>query len=50
MGRLALPADVAAACLMLASPSLSYVTGADLFVDGGGEVPAFHAALGGVNG
>jgi NAD(P)-dependent dehydrogenase (short-subunit alcohol dehydrogenase family) len=46
MGRLALPKDVAAACLMLASPELSYVTGADLFVDGGGEIPAFHTALG----
>ncbi|MCW2600212.1 MAG: Short chain dehydrogenase [Frankiales bacterium] len=46
MGRLASVSDVAAACLMLASPALSYVTGADLFVDGGGEVPAFHAALG----
>jgi NAD(P)-dependent dehydrogenase (short-subunit alcohol dehydrogenase family) len=47
MGRLATVEDVAAACLALASPALAYVTGADLFVDGGGEVPAFHAALGG---
>lgn len=46
MGRLASVKDVAAACLMLASPALSYVTGADLVVDGGGEVPAFHTALG----
>jgi NAD(P)-dependent dehydrogenase (short-subunit alcohol dehydrogenase family) len=46
MGRLASVQDVAAACLMLASPALSYVTGADLFVDGGGEIPAFHTALG----
>ena len=46
MGRLATPADVAAACVMLASPAMSYVTGADLFVDGGGEIPAFHTALG----
>ncbi len=46
MGRLASVADVAAACLMLVSPQLAYVTGADLFVDGGGEVPAFHLALG----
>jgi len=45
MGRLATVQDVAAACLALASPALSYVTGADLFVDGGGEIPAFHAAL-----
>ncbi len=45
MGRLATPADVAAAVLALCDPALSYVTGADLFVDGGGEVPAFHHAL-----
>lgn len=50
MGRLAAPADVAAACLMLASPALSYVTGADLFVDGGGEVPAYYQARGGDHG
>lgn len=46
MGRLASVTDVASACLMLASPELAYVTGADLFVDGGGEIPAFHTALG----
>jgi NAD(P)-dependent dehydrogenase (short-subunit alcohol dehydrogenase family) len=45
MRRLATPADVAAAVLSLCDPALSYVTGADLFVDGGGEVPAFHTAL-----
>jgi NAD(P)-dependent dehydrogenase (short-subunit alcohol dehydrogenase family) len=50
MGRLASVTDVAAACLMLASPALAYVTGADLFVDGGGEIPAFHSALGGNHG
>jgi NAD(P)-dependent dehydrogenase (short-subunit alcohol dehydrogenase family) len=49
MGRLASVTDVAAACLMLASPALAYVTGADLFVDGGGEIPAFHSALGGAS-
>jgi NAD(P)-dependent dehydrogenase (short-subunit alcohol dehydrogenase family) len=41
MGRLATPADVAAACLMLCSPEARFITGADLYVDGGGEVPAF---------
>ncbi|MCW2673102.1 MAG: short chain dehydrogenase [Frankiales bacterium] len=46
MGRLASVQDVAAACLMLASPEMAYVTGADLFVDGGGEIPSFHTALG----
>jgi len=40
MGRLAVPADVAAACLYLASPLAAYVTGADLAVHGGGEIPA----------
>lgn len=43
-GRLAVPADVAAACVMLASPALAYTTGAELVVDGGGEVPSFHLA------
>ena len=41
MGRLATPADVAAVCLMLAGPGAAFVTGADVFVDGGGETPAF---------
>jgi NAD(P)-dependent dehydrogenase (short-subunit alcohol dehydrogenase family) len=40
MGRMAAPADVASACLFLASPLASYVTGADLAVHGGGEIPA----------
>jgi NAD(P)-dependent dehydrogenase (short-subunit alcohol dehydrogenase family) len=41
MGRLATPSDIAAACLMLCSPEARFITGADLYVDGGGEVPAF---------
>jgi len=40
MGRLAVPADVASGCIYLASPLAAYVTGADLAVHGGGEVPA----------
>jgi NAD(P)-dependent dehydrogenase (short-subunit alcohol dehydrogenase family) len=40
MGRMAVPADVASACLFLASPLACYVTGADLAVHGGGEIPA----------
>jgi NAD(P)-dependent dehydrogenase (short-subunit alcohol dehydrogenase family) len=40
-GRLGSPADVAAACLMLCSPDAGFITGADLYVDGGGEFPAF---------
>ena len=44
MGRLVRPADVAAACLFLASPAASFVTGADLAVHGGGEPPTFLSA------
>lgn len=44
MGRLATPADVAEACLYLASPSAAYVTGATLTLHGGGERPAFLSA------
>ena len=44
MGRLAEPADIASACLFLASPLAAYVTGADLAVHGGGEVPARYLA------
>ncbi|MFC0862082.1 SDR family oxidoreductase [Sphaerimonospora cavernae] len=40
MGRMAVPADVANTCLFLASDLASYVTGADVPVHGGGEVPA----------
>jgi NAD(P)-dependent dehydrogenase (short-subunit alcohol dehydrogenase family) len=40
MGRMAAPADVAAACLYLSAPLAAYVTGADLAVHGGGEIPA----------
>ncbi len=39
--RLALPEDIANACLFLASPLASYVSGADLLIHGGGERPAF---------
>ncbi|MEV0620398.1 SDR family oxidoreductase [Nonomuraea sp. NPDC050404] len=38
-GRMATPADVAQACLWLAAPG--YVTGAEVRVDGGGEIPAW---------
>ena len=44
MGRMAEPSDIAAACLFLASPLAAYVTGADLAVHGGGEVPARYLA------
>jgi NAD(P)-dependent dehydrogenase (short-subunit alcohol dehydrogenase family) len=43
-GRLGEPRDVGDACLFLASPLASYVSGANLLVHGGGERPAFLAA------
>ncbi|WP_431929475.1 SDR family oxidoreductase [Nonomuraea jabiensis] len=47
-GRMATPADVAAACLWLAAPG--YVTGAEVRVDGGGEIPAWrHLASGDIS-
>ncbi len=43
LGRMAVPQDVADACLFLASPMASQVSGASLLVHGGGERPAFLA-------
>ena len=39
MGRFTTPADVAGACLYLASPLAAQVTGANLVVHGGGDPP-----------
>jgi len=44
LGRLGEPRDVGDACLFLASPLASYVSGASLLLHGGGEKPAFLAA------
>jgi NAD(P)-dependent dehydrogenase (short-subunit alcohol dehydrogenase family) len=44
LGRLAEPSDIGDACVFLASPLASYISGADLVVHGGGERPAFLAA------
>ena len=41
LGRMAEPVDVADACLFLASPLASYISGANLLVHGGGERPAY---------
>jgi NAD(P)-dependent dehydrogenase (short-subunit alcohol dehydrogenase family) len=44
MGRMATPSDVGTVCVALAAPGMAYVTGAELFVDGGGEQPAWLVA------
>ncbi|MGH1371242.1 MAG: SDR family oxidoreductase [Cellvibrionaceae bacterium] len=41
MKRMAVPEDIANACLFLAAPSSSYVSGAALEIYGGGEPPSF---------
>jgi len=46
-GRMATPQDVADACLFLASPRASQISGASLLVHGGGERPAFLAGADG---
>jgi NAD(P)-dependent dehydrogenase (short-subunit alcohol dehydrogenase family) len=45
LGRMGTPADVAGICLFLASPLASYISGAAVQADGGGEWPAYQAAL-----
>jgi NAD(P)-dependent dehydrogenase (short-subunit alcohol dehydrogenase family) len=47
MQRMGEPADIAAACVFLASPAASWISGANLVVDGGGERPPFLDAVGG---
>ncbi len=43
LGRLAEPADIGHACLFLASPLASYVSGSELTVHGGGDRPTYQA-------
>lgn len=43
-GRMAEPADVAQACLFVASTRAAYISGTNLLLHGGGEKPAFLAA------
>jgi NAD(P)-dependent dehydrogenase (short-subunit alcohol dehydrogenase family) len=45
LARLATPADVGEACVFLASEAASYITGTNLILHGGGEAPAFLAAV-----
>jgi NAD(P)-dependent dehydrogenase (short-subunit alcohol dehydrogenase family) len=45
LGRFGTPEDMAGLCLFLASPLAGYVTGANLVAHGGGERPAFLAAV-----
>lgn len=45
IGRMATPDDVADACLYLASPMARYISGASLVLHGGGERPAYLAAV-----
>jgi NAD(P)-dependent dehydrogenase (short-subunit alcohol dehydrogenase family) len=44
LGRMAVPADVGGACVLLASPLAGYISGANLVVHGGGERPPYLAA------
>jgi NAD(P)-dependent dehydrogenase (short-subunit alcohol dehydrogenase family) len=44
LGRMGRPSDIADACLFLASPLASWVSGANLVVHGGGEPPPFLGA------
>ncbi len=44
LGRMGEPQDIANACLFLASPLASYVSGGSILVHGGGEAPAFRKA------
>lgn len=44
LGRMAVPGDIGDACLFLASPLASYISGSSIAVHGGGEKPAFLGA------
>jgi len=46
LGRLGAPREVGDACLFLASPLASYISGASILLHGGGERPAYLGAAG----
>jgi len=41
LARLGVPQDVANACVWLASPYAAYISGAEIRIDGGGEMPRY---------
>jgi NAD(P)-dependent dehydrogenase (short-subunit alcohol dehydrogenase family) len=45
MGRLATADEIGAMCVMMASPAAQFVTGSEIIIDGGGEVPAWVLAM-----
>ncbi|NLT29343.1 MAG: SDR family oxidoreductase [Propionibacterium sp.] len=44
-GRMAVPEDIGKACVALANPELGYMSGAEVNLDGGGEVPGWYDAV-----
>jgi NAD(P)-dependent dehydrogenase (short-subunit alcohol dehydrogenase family) len=46
MGRMASGSEIGQVCVIMASPAASYISGSELIVDGGGELPAWHLAAG----
>jgi NAD(P)-dependent dehydrogenase (short-subunit alcohol dehydrogenase family) len=45
MGRLVTPEEIGAMCVMMASPAAQFVTGSEIIVDGGGEIPSWVLAM-----
>jgi NAD(P)-dependent dehydrogenase (short-subunit alcohol dehydrogenase family) len=45
MGRLVTPEEIGAMCVMMASQAAQFVTGSEIIVDGGGEVPSWVLAM-----
>ncbi|MDA8045441.1 MAG: SDR family oxidoreductase [Actinomycetota bacterium] len=46
-GRFAEASEIAGACLTLCGPGMAYMTGSELVIDGGGEIPSWLLAMGG---